>query len=225
MWDYIWWKHVGRNAEFIRVDDPYYALPGISSVYVPPICSPSISAHATQNPVLDSANAIPNSPEVPSPVYPSINTGMALPVRTEPNVGSWSRATELVQEGNRAREEEARKRVEEREAAGIELPATVFKETWKQVGGGATRQIVRLQKPEAAAGPSTPAKAVPPPPLTTASSSANNSTRASSQGCTPTSPATASSSASNRVRCQGSSPPSTIVVIRLTAPRRVKCSK
>ena len=108
----------------------------------------------------DLANADPNFPTFPSPVLPSTKT-----VRTHANVGDvgpWSRATELVLAGDRAQEEEARKRVEEREAAGIEPTAPMYKETWKQVVVGATREIVRVQKPEAAAAPLTPAQSVPP---------------------------------------------------------------
>ena len=60
---------------------------------------------------------------------------MTIPIRPKANTGAWSQAAKIVQAGDRAREEDARKRVEEREAAGIEPSAIVFRETWEASRG------------------------------------------------------------------------------------------
>ena len=80
---------------------------------------------------------------------------MPLPVwtRTGPSkVGLWSNAAAIVQESDRHREEEVRKRVEEDEAKGVVPAERSYNVTWKQFGVcGGSREIVRVERPQAAA--------------------------------------------------------------------------
>ena len=93
---------------------------------------------------------------------------MSLPVRTRRtprnvgDVGAWNNAAAVVEEGDRKRVEEVRKRMKEDEDKGVVPPPRVYIEKWKKVSlEEGPRQIVGVERPQAAAAPA-PAPALLP---------------------------------------------------------------
>ena len=83
---------------------------------------------------------------------------MSLPVRTRTapldvgDVGAWKNAAAVVEESDRNRVEEIRKRMKEDEEKGVVPAPRTFNEKWKKVGlGEGPREIVGVERPQAAA--------------------------------------------------------------------------
>lgn len=76
-----------------------------------------------------------------------------MQTRTRPrDIGAWHNAAAVVQESDRNREEDIRKRVEEDEVKSVVPAVRTYVETWEQVGvGKGQREIVGVQRPQTAA--------------------------------------------------------------------------